>query len=287
MTQRANNNLSVLPFYTDIELQNHRKSYAYGKVYPLYCPVNRILPFQITRTETGAILWIRMYKLTGEYVADLLTEMQQTGLSVVTRTGDDYNTIVYSGIMPLATNMLQGQYYIAIHTANATYYSDVFTVVAQISPFLMIEWYDDDDLVMEGCRVVYGSPRFINRLWLAVELGKPDYTFTEEGEERDGFYFPEKQLSEKKYKFTMLAPEYLCDVTRFIRMSDHVRITDKYGREYFPDQFLMTPKWQDQGDIASVEVEFQTATVAKKIGRGVLNTGGDFNNDFNDDFLNS
>lgn len=288
MTQRADNNLSVLPFYTDIELQNHRRSYSYGKVYPLYCHVNTLPPFQIIRTESGAIQWVRMYKRNGEYVMDLLDKMQHTGLSVVSPTGCDYNVIVYTAVMPMATNMLQGQYYIVVKTANATYYSDIVTLVAHTSPYLKVEWYDDADMVLEGERIVYGSPRFINRLLFAAEVGKPEYTFTEEGEERDGFYYPEKQLSEKRYKFVVLAPEYLCDVMRFIRMADHVRITDKYGREYYPDQFIMTPKWQEQGDLASVEVEFQTATVAKKIGRGAtVGTGGDFNNDFNDDFLNT
>lgn len=72
---------------------------------------------------------------------------------------------------------------------------------------------------------------------------------------------------------------------RFIRMADYIHITDKYGREYDCDTFLITPKWQTQGDLASVEIEFETATVVKKIGRGIITTTkGDFNNDFNNDF---
>ena len=47
MATNNNNNYSVLPFYTDIQEQNHRKPYAYGEVYPLYAPINQILPFQI------------------------------------------------------------------------------------------------------------------------------------------------------------------------------------------------------------------------------------------------
>ena len=284
---QSNNNLSVLPFYTAIDEQNHRRSYAYGKVYPLFCHTNTILPFQIVRQESGAIQWVRMYDRKGTFIMNLLTELQQTGLTVVSPSGYDYNVIVYTGIMPLATNMLQGQYYIVIKTANATYYSDIFTMVNNLTPFLRIEWYNNEDFIMEGCRIVYQNPSFVNRLYFAAELGKPEYTFTEEGEQRDGYYFPEKQLSEKTYKCTVLAPEYLCDVMRLIRMADHVRITDKYGRQYIADTFLITPKWQEQGDLASVEIEFETSTVAKKIGRGVIQSGGDFNNDFNDDFLNS
>jgi hypothetical protein len=71
-------------------------------------------------------------------------------------------------------------------------------------------------------------------------------------------------------------------------MADIVKITDRYGREYYCDTFLITPKWQEQGDLASVEAEFQTDTVAKTIGRGIVaSTMGDFNNDFNNDYDNT
>jgi len=47
----------------------------------------------------------------------------------------------------------------------------------------------------------------------------------------------------------------------------------------------MSVKWQTQGDIASVEVEFETATVAKKIGKAYIpRRGGDFSIDFNSDY---
>jgi hypothetical protein len=48
---------------------------------------------------------------------------------------------------------------------------------------------------------------------------------------------------------------------------------------------LITPKWQEQGDLAIVEAEFETDTVIKKIGRGVAVTiRGDYNEDFNNDY---
>ena len=179
-----------------------------------------------------------------------------------------------------------GQYYLEMTDGVQTWYSEIFTVVQQMSSYLKIEWYNDEDLVFDGGRIVFASPRFHNFLYFATEVGKPEYTFEEEGESRDGFFFPEKQLSEKRYKCTILAPEYLCDVMRLIRMCDHVRVTDKYGRIYDCDQFLITPEWQDQGDLASVEIEFETDTVVKKIGRGyTVPSGADFNNDYNNDYL--
>lgn len=42
------------------------------------------------------------------------------------------------------------------------------------------------------------------------------------------------------------------------------------------------------GDLASVEIEFKTNTVVKKIGRGyIISNKGDFNDDFNNDFNNN
>jgi hypothetical protein len=54
-------------------------------------------------------------------------------------------------------------------------------------------------------------------------------------------------------------------------MADHIKITDRYGNVYTADMFLMTPKWETQGNIASVEAEFQTSIIAKRIGRSYTN----------------
>ena len=68
-----------------------------------------------------------------------------------------------------------------------------------------------------------------------------------------------------------------------------MRITDKYGRNYDCDTFLITPEWQEQGNLAKVVAEFETDTVIKKIGQGyTIPQAGDFNTDYNDDyFINS
>ena len=84
----------------------------------------------------------------------------------------------------------------------------------------------------------------------------------------------------------MLASEYLCDVMRFIRLSDFVNILDQNNILYRCDTFLFTPEWQEQGDIASVEIEFTCGRVAKKIGRYAPSFNADFNSDFNNDFDN-
>lgn len=257
-----NNNLSVLPFYNSLDEQNHRKSYAYGAIYPLYTPIGHIPPFQVILPSGSSVGTIKLYKATGEDVGSV-------SMSLGSKSFDGYVVVYWTGTGSVEVNA-EGQYYLAMSVGNTTIYSDIFTVVSNISAYTKVEWYDLEDLVMEGCRIVYdlgNSQYFKNYVYLNTELGKPDYEFEEEGETRDGLFFPEKMISEKTYKMTFLASEYLCDVMRFVRMSDKVKVTDKYGRNYQCDTFLITPKWETQGDLASVEVEFQTNVVAKRIGR--------------------
>lgn len=283
-----NNNISVLPFYTNINEQNHRKSYAYGEVYPLFCQAGLLLPFQIQRTHRdNTITQVSLYRKDGTFIAHLQNSMTEAGLTIVPFTALGYDIILFPAIFPISSIvMFDGQHYLTLTDGVEMWYSEVFTIVQDMSPYLKIEWYNDENLVFDGGQFVFNNPRFHNFLYFATEVGKPEYTFEEEGESRDGFFFPEKQLSEKRYKCTILAPEYLCDVMRLIRMCDHVRVTDKYGRIYDCDTFLITPDWQEQGDLASVEIEFETDTVVKKIGRGyTVPSGMDFNNDYNNDYL--
>ena len=286
MTQ--NNNISVLPWYNTLGEQNHRKSYAYGAIYPLIAPANILLPFQIMRsTRSNGITSVVLYDKTGATVADITSSMIEAGLQVVRFQTLGYDVILYPATLPMPINMLDGIYYMRLSDGVQTWYSEMFTAVQDVSGYVKVQWWDVENLVFDAGQIVYMNPTYKNTLYLNTELGKPEYEFEEEGQDRDGYFFPEKQISLKKYKCTILAPEYLCDVMRFIRMADYIRVRDKYGNVYNCDTFLITPKWQTQGDLASVEIEFKTDTVVKKIGRGYLTSdNGDFNDDYNNDFNN-
>ena len=282
-----NNNLSVLPFYLDISRQNHRKDYAFGEVFPLFTPDRKILPFQIIREHrTNAISSVILKKLDGSTVTNITTQMTGTGLKVNQYTSYGYDVIVYPGQLLLTTQTPEGPYYIEVSDEVQTWYSEVFTVVRFVDQYLKITYWDSESLVFDGGRVDF-SDNFAFNLYLPTQVGRPDYEFEEQVEKRDGYQFVEKQISEKTYKFNFVAPEYLLDAMRIIRMMDNVEVVSK-GETYAVDQFLMAPTWQEGGYLAGVEVEFQCATVIKKIGRGFVPAdNGDFNNDFNNYFNNS
>lgn len=284
MTQ--NNNLSVLPWYTSINEQNHKKKYAFGAVYALYAQKDFLLPFQIMRpTRSNNVTSIKAYKKSGSLIGDITEKMKNSGLTIVKFPQYGYDVICFPANLPLSADLREGQLYLVLSDGVQTWYSDILTLVTIVDPYLKIEWWDVENLVFDSGIIVYQNIGFKNRVYLNTELGKPEYTFEEEGSNRDGFFFPEKQVSEKTYKFNFLSSEYLLDAIRFIRMSDYKIITDKYGRVYSADTFLITPKWETQGDLASVESEFQTNTAVKKIGKGFYNqNSGDFNKDFNNDY---
>ena len=282
-----NNNLSVLPWYDSIERQNARKWWVYNKVYPLFTPAGFMLPFQVMREHrTNEIVSFRIYKRDNSLIGDFTQVMKETGLKVVNPIGArEIDVIVYPGLLPAFTKFANGQYYAVMSDGVQTWYSEMFTIVNDISGYLKLEWWDVDDFYMDEGVIIYKSPLFRNKLYLCADIAKPEYIFEEDGETRDGYFFPAKQISEKRYHFTFLASEYLLDVMRFVRMADYAQIT-KNEQVYKLDTFLITPEWEDNGDVASVDAEFDTATVAKKIGRGfATTTNGDFNNDYNNDFL--
>lgn len=283
-----NNNLSVLPWYTSIEQQNARKWWAYNRVYPLFTPALFILPFQILRTHRSGttISSFQVYTKAGVLVGNYTQAIRDAGITIKQFTSLGYDVIVFGGQMPVFTKFADGQYYAAISDGTQTWYSEIFTVVNDIEPYLKITWWDLDDFTMDAGTIVYTNPAFKNVLYLQSDLAKPEYPFEEEGETRDGYFFPTKQVSEKRYRFNFLASEYLLDVMRFIRMADYAEI-EYHGQRYSLDTFLITPEWEDNGDVAAVEAFFDTATVAKKIGLGYVKAQrGGFNDDFNNDFDN-
>lgn len=258
-----------------VQTLNRNISEIYGYVSDPDAGPRQITEFEIYDYNTGQVVYY-----DGGDVRNAIT----------IKPCPDYDVLVFPGLSYLIPNMRIGRYYAKMSDIENTWYSEVFTIIEDTQPYLKIEWWDNEDFVMDAGRIVYadnyGHPIFRNVLHLIADIAKPEYAFEEEGETRDGYFFPIKQISEKKYRFSFLASEYLLDVMRFIRMSDHIRIT-KDGQEYSVDTFLITPEWEDNGDVAAVDAEFNTATVAKKIGVGYIRAQrGDFNYDFNKDFNN-
>lgn len=281
----VNNNISPLPFYDDIALQNHRKDYAFGQVYPLITYKNMLLPFQVVLSRGSSIRWVRLVNFnTGKFI-DITTSMEENGLILKSYTG--FKLLKYPGTLPIVEIKHEGLYYIHAYITNlGAIYSDVFTVSNKVDDCLLIEYSNSYNFELKN-GIVDFSDNFKFKCYLCTQIGKPEYDFEEEATDRMGYTFIESQVSKKIYKFVFLAPEYLCDALRIVRLCENKSITSKL-QTYDLTTFNMEPDWEDQGDLASVECEFETDTVIANIGGYTPEiVGGDFNSDFNNDFKTS
>lgn len=284
----VNNNLSPLPFYDDITLQNHRKDYAFGQICPLITYRNMLLPFQIVLDKNiTAIGPVYLVDYNTNKSINITTSIKENGL--VLKAYADFTVLKYPGILPINEIKYEGLYYLRIQLSKSgvpyNIVSDIFSVTNRIDDCLKLEYRNTQNFELKNGMVDFSdSFKFI--CYLPTQVGKPEYSFEEEAEERLGYSFVESQVSKKIYKFAFFAPEYLCDALRIVRLCDTKKITSK-SQEYDLTAFEIEVEWEEQGDIASVECQFETDTVIATIGGYEPELlGGDFNNDFNVDFYN-
>lgn len=280
----VNNNISPLPFYDDLSYQNHRKDYAFGQIYPLIVHSNMLIPFQVVLSDGSGIVSVILHSYDGlSDDIDITDSLNGAGLELHDVNG--VKVLRYFGNFPIKEPVAEGLWYFEIVLShndgdNFSIYSDIFNVCVRVEDYLYLEYSNPYNFELKN-GVVDFSSGFKFKCWLNTQIGKPEYTFEEESTSRMGYTFIESQVSKKIYKFTVLAPEYLCDALRIVRLCANKAIRSK-GLEYEPISFAMEPKWETQGDLAAVECEFETDNVVANIGG--FEVAGDFNNDFNDDF---
>lgn len=280
--KQINNNISPLPFYDDISLQNHRKDYAFGQIYPLVIYKNMLLPFQFCVSKGSSISEAYLYTAEGKHVANILPELKENGLTLKSYSG--FKLVKYPGTLPVNSIKHEGQYYIWLRlNGGPVLYSEIFTATNRVDGHILLEYRNSYNFELNEGMVDF-SDNFKFKLYIPTQIGKPQYDFEEEATERMGYTFIESQVSKKLYKFTFLAPEYLCDALRIVRLCNEKQITSK-KQVYKLSTFTMEPEWEEQGDLAAVECEFETDTVISNIGGYEPELlGGDFNNDYNTDF---
>lgn len=284
------NNLSCIPFYTKKEHQDFRLWYSYGEKYPYYVPSDYLIPFSFVvpyHSEQPDNIKVEFYRACcseeqylgtqGSYNNNLSARMNMNGLTIENDDTREISVLTYFAREVVSLDMEEGIYYMKITLVygqtNETYYSDVFFVkdASKLDKCVCIKWRNEENLEYDGGFIPYGELKggepFINRLYLDTTIAMPEYKFTEDGEERNGRFFPIKQISEKVYKMSFIAPEYLCDVMRLIRMADYIELYDGLGRTLIVEQFEMDVKWSQGGHYAEVTCSVQTDSVIKKIGK--------------------
>jgi hypothetical protein len=83
MSVASVNNLNVLAWYTAEKYQNHRKEYAYGKVFPFVVELGYLPPFQIPSEAINEVTKVRHYQVQRPYrKRRCLSQLPAVGFSI-------------------------------------------------------------------------------------------------------------------------------------------------------------------------------------------------------------
>lgn len=283
--------LSPLKFYDALEKQERHKSYAYGHISPVIMPLGTICPFQLVLPpdETTG----ELDQIIDFYICDAKTNTRKCDLiNSINEVKDlhhvyteEYTAAMYLGLFPTPEIKFEGEYYIELFTnLGYNYYSEIIRFTSALDKYIEIEyWNPENDFTLKGGVITFAN-NFHFKVFLESELGKPEYSFEEEATKRLGYNFIESQISKKIYKFSAILPEYMCDALRVIRLCSNKILTSK-GETHEMLSFEMEVDWQEQGDLASVNCEFEVDNVLAQFGGFRYEPrGGDFNSDVNNDF---
>ncbi|MCA9368274.1 hypothetical protein KC887_08550, partial [Candidatus Kaiserbacteria bacterium] len=150
--------INILPWYASLELQQHRKWYAYGQYYCLPTPAGFLVPFQLRREQTGAaITSLTVTEVSTGTATDILAIATSSGLEVAEYAADGYDLIIYPATISVGSFNV-GRHYLTMSDGTNTWYSEVFNFVDTTYSLVKVEWWHDGDFCYPSGRVRYNYP---------------------------------------------------------------------------------------------------------------------------------
>nr|DAP92331.1 MAG TPA: tail protein [Caudoviricetes sp.] len=262
------NNFSPLAFREKSMKATYKKWYAYGKEFALPFSTTELPPFQFTVANLTSF-----DPTTVEvFLVDEATGTRSgTGIKIKVDTMDEHNSVLYvsPGSNVYAKSVEPGVYRAEFTIPEGeTYVSTPICVTDGIETntnFVKLEYWNDEKLAYPNGFVTTGTDNdFKFQMYIPTTFFKPKYEFEEEITKRAGYKFLELQTCNKVFGFNFLAPEYICDALRLVRLSDYIRFSHD-GEYYNALNFEYNPDWQDNGYLAAIECQFETDTIIQKL----------------------
>lgn len=262
------NNFSPLAFREKSMKATYKKWYAYGKEFALPFSTTELPPFQFTVAnlpsfDPTTVEVFLVNEATGVRVA--------TGIKIKVDAMDGHGSVLYvsPGSNVYAKSIEPGVYRAELAIPGGeTYVSTPICVTEGIETntnFVKLEYWNDEKLAYPNGFVTTGTDNdFKFQMYIPTTFFKPKYEFEEEITKRAGYKFLELQTCNKVFGFNFLAPEYICDALRLVRLSDYIRFTHD-GEYYNALNFEYNPDWQDNGYLAAIECQFETDTIIQKL----------------------
>lgn len=262
------NNFSPLAFREKSMKATYKKWYAYGKEFALPFSTTELPPFQFTVTNLPSFDPTTVEVFLVNEATGVRTG---TGIKIKVDTMDEHNSVLYvsPGSNVYAKSIEPGVYRAEFAIPEGeTYVSTPICVTEGIETntnFVKLEYWNDEKLAYPNGFVTTGTDNdFKFQMYIPTTFFKPKYEFEEEITKRAGYKFLELQTCNKVFGFNFLAPEYICDALRLVRLSDYIRFSHD-GEYYNALNFEYTPDWQDNGYLAAIECQFETDTIIQNL----------------------
>ena len=263
----VHNNFSPLAFRKKESKATYEKWYAFGKNYAIPASANTLTPFQFTELNIPVF---DPDTIEVEAVNEETGEATKTGVYVSFDVMPEHGGVLYvsPGKNSFREALPQGTYRARFSIGYEVYISTPFCVIPGIetsSKYLLIEYWNDEKIAYPGGFITTGANNdFRYQMYVPATICKPKYEFEEELTKRAGYKFLELQTSTKVYAFTFVAPEFICDAMRLIRLSDYIRISHD-GEYYNALNFEFDVDWQEQLYLAAVDCQFETDSIIQKL----------------------
>lgn len=260
-------NHSVLPFVKDTKyLFKNLPQNDSGRSCPVLSSPNQTPPFQFRVSNNFQPITVELINENTGNVIDVKDAMTAAGLFL--KQFDGFRFIYYAAnVLPTQIIPL-GEYYIKMTDgADEIYFSENFKMCKNVDDFIKISFRHEETINTSKDLIFYEN-YFTNYIYFDSIIGKADYIFLREVETRPGYNFPTHQVSTKRYKFSVLVPEFLADMIRTIRHHDIIEI--EYRGQIFPvSEFIATSSWLTEGDLAESIIEFESGTIAVVNGKAI------------------
>lgn len=259
-------NFSCLPFYeatyfTGSSTNWNHKNYLSGyEIFPLISRRDYLLPICIDMGNVATITSASVVNYDTGVSQDILSKLALSldGTTIYNLQPSDIDPSLISS--RLTTDLVDGQYYVQIGTSNLDYTSEIFYATNKYADCIKLEFYDLTDW-----NIYPYSNKYTNILYLNADLGHSEYIFKEDVKERDLKPFYVRRVSEKTYKFQCVMPEFMIDLLRIVKLSNYIKVSFK-GKTIEANNFIFTPTWQKDSNIALVQFELHTNSI-KKVGK--------------------
>lgn len=262
------NNFSPLAFREKSMKATYKKWYAYGKEFALPFSTTELPPFQFTVTNLPSF---DPTTVEVSLVDESTGVRSGTGIKIKVDTMDEHNSVLYvsPGSNVYAKSMEPGVYRAEFAIPEGEIYVSTPICVTEgietNTNFVKLEYWNDEKLAYPNGFITTGTDNdFKFQMYIPTTFFKPKYEFEEEITKRAGYKFLELQTCNKVFGFNFLAPEYICDALRLVRLSDYIRFTHD-GEYYNALNFEYNPDWQDNGYLAAIECQFETDTIIQKL----------------------